>query len=227
MSNSSISCPYCRKAISSGYYLKHIFSSHSSSLFDPQTDKGKQNRFLIEAQKEAKPISFYLPNSQDNHCCLHCMVSCVKHSSALKHFEKEECKDGHWKKVKELCEQFQLPVSSTPGTEESQGSLETNPLFLAALYYFQKSNDALQSENRKLQHTLNRLLEKGIDIHEWDDEDVSDDEQEEDPTRNLDIVSRAMKWRITRTQCEEGYASVKPMLIGRLSAKRKAAPSNG
>lgn len=223
MSNAQLSCPYCDTKVSSGYFLKHIFSSHFDSLFDPKDNRGKQNRFLIESSTKAKPIAFYLPNSQSNHCCLHCMVSCVKLSFALKHFDHEDCKAGHLEKLKELKKRLEsqpIALQEEKSSTSTKIDLDDNPVFLSALYQYQKTIDALEAENKQIQNTLNHLYEKGVDIHEWDDEDIVMDEDEEDPTRILDIVARAMNWKLTRTDLEAAFLKVKPSLLNAIAVQK-------
>ena len=221
MPNIAIDCPYCQKGITSTFYLKHIFSSHFDAMFNPNDNRGKQNRFLIESSTKPKPIAFYLPNSQANHCCLHCMVSCVKLSSALKHFDHEECKVGHMEKLKELKQQIQsVAPQEEPKKESVSSNLIDNDVFLSALYQYQRTIDALEAENKQIQNTMSHLLEKGIDIHEWDDEDIPMEQDDDDPSRILDIVGRAMNWKITRTELETAFLKTKPALINLIASRK-------
>lgn len=155
------------------------------------------------------------------------MVSCSKQSSALKHFEKEDCKLGHANKIGEL--KTQLLSSPPPGSsaltieDPVDCKLEKHPLFLAALHQMRKYTDALLQENKKLQNTIDHLIEEGIDIHQWDDEDIEEEEDELDIVKDLDLLAKSQKWSMTRTQCKTAYQTMKPMMLERLVSKKRVS----
>ena len=226
MSNVKLPCPYCSESVYSGKYLSHLLITHFDALFDPTTEKGKLNRKSLEIAPSTKPFHFALPNRQENFCCFHCCISCVKNGSALKHFERAECREGHLAKLNEYRSRLESGEESTETPQVISTDLSTNLDVLSIIHQFMVHIDCLEEQNRRMNKMIGILQEEGHDTHQCDCDEIDIEPMEEDPYKILDVVGRGLKLRITRKQCNDAFLKMRSSYIQR-STKRKAAPSNG
>lgn len=118
--NVSKGCPYCAVKVSSGFLLKHIFSSHAYDLFNNTTSLGMTNRKRISDDSYIRtPFVFKFPKELRLFCCLHCCVAVKKEVFAQKHFQNTECRDGHKAKILELRQKY--PVDESSGNSVNMG----------------------------------------------------------------------------------------------------------
>ena len=191
MPSSTLKCPFCPLHPQSYVYLKHILSQHREQLLSYGKNKEKLAYYL--ANKSDEPFSFYLPNAQENYCCLGCKTACVKKASAEKHFPKH--KADHKSFLSSLIKE-----AGEVQTECFEVAAPSENKFMVARSLRNTENQfrSLQAELKTLQKKMNRLLQEKK-ITEEDLEDISDaEDDEEDHYRiveeNSAIYKQTWKW---------------------------------
>lgn len=190
-----LKCPFCPQSPSVGYFYKHLFQQHITTLFDETTDWGKNNlRWLNAGKVRSSPYTLYLPKNETKYCCPKCSVAVNKEYYIQKHTKcLKECVD--------TCEEYKILLNITPAlapftdkpVEEEKAGGVSNGMAEWREKVYQKIIFNLTSEVADKQEWafwFNKLLEDDS-IHAKYKELSEDTSMPEDEKFNLDVECRA------------------------------------
>jgi len=188
MPSSTTKCPFCPAKPQSYTFLRHVFSHHKEELLN--YGKNKEKLQYLTSQPP-KPFSFYLPNGQENWCCLGCQRSCVKKASIDKHFPEHA--EEHMTFLKKLLSA--QPLETKEEKEDDTFSSMDKFQMARLMRSLQNEIRSLRYDERNLQNKLDTLISSGkISNDDVDDIENIDDRESYDITENSLMMSAGLGW---------------------------------